>query len=384
MEQKKALIAVNYIGFLHFLWDDIDLLNQRGYKVYAIGDNRKNETHTLEMLMQKHVSFVDARIDSKSPLTGTNMAYYRQVRRLLKGHHFSLIHCHTPIVGLFVRLAARNYRRREGGHGLKVIYTTHGLAYTHLSSKKEYLIYHSIEAFASRLTDAIITINYEDYDNAKKLHCKNVYHINGVGVDIQKYSDVVIDKNEYRKQNGIPNDKLLILSVGELSSRKNHAIIVDALAQLEDKEKYVFGICGRSMAGIGTHEMIQKKADEKGVNVLFLGYRNDIPQLVHCADIGAIPSIREGLGLAGIQTLCAGVPLVGSDVQGIREYVIDGKTGFLCNPYDATSFAKAIEKLSDKEYRDSMKDSCMEVAKKFDKSVSIAQRKTIYDEIIDS
>ena len=380
MGQKKALIAVNYIGFLHFLWDDIDLLNRRGYKVYAIGDNRKNETHTLEILMQKNVSFIDARMDSKNPLTKTNMAYYRQVRQLLKEHHFDLIHCHTPIVGLLVRLAARSCRKQ----GAKVIYTTHGLAYTHLSSKKEYLIYHSIESLASRFTDAIITINYEDYNNAKKLHCRRVYHINGVGVDIQRYHDVVIDRDKYRAQNGIPNDKLLILSVGELSQRKNHVIIVDALAQLENKSNYVFGICGRSMTGKGTQEVIQKRAEEQGVNVMFLGFRKDIPQLVHCADIGAIPSIREGLGLAGVQTLCAGVPLVGSDVQGIREYVIDGKTGFLCNPYDASSFAKAIEKLSNKECRDSMRDSCMEVVKKFDKSISITQRKTIYDEIIGS
>lgn len=258
MGQKKALIAVNYIGFLHFLWDDIDLLNRRGYKVYAIGDNRKNETHTLEILMQKNVSFIDARIDSKSPLTKTNMAYYRQVRQLLKEHHFDLIHCHTPIVGLIVRLAARSYRKQ----GTKVIYTTHGLAYTHLSSKKEYLIYHSIESLASMFTDAIITINYEDYNNAKKLHCGRVYHINGVGVDIQRYHDVVIDRDKYRTQNGIPNDKLLILSVGELSQRKNHAIIVDALAQLENKSNYVFGICGRSMTGKGTREIIQKRAEE--------------------------------------------------------------------------------------------------------------------------
>ena len=118
MKQKKALIAVNFIGFFHFLWDDIDMLNEMGYKVYAMGDNEKQEQHTLKIMEEKNVTFIDAKIDSKSPFTRNNWAYYKKVKGLLREHHFDLVHCHTPIVGLLVRLAARNYRK----HGAKVIY----------------------------------------------------------------------------------------------------------------------------------------------------------------------------------------------------------------------------------------------------------------------
>ena len=55
MKQKKALIAVNFIGFFHFLWDDIDMLNEMGYKVYAMGDNEKQEEHTLKIMEEKNV-----------------------------------------------------------------------------------------------------------------------------------------------------------------------------------------------------------------------------------------------------------------------------------------------------------------------------------------
>lgn len=118
------------------------------------------------------------------------------------------------------------------------------------------------------------------------------------------------------------------------------------------------------------------------MNVKFLGFRDDIPNIVHCADIGAIPSIREGLGLSGIETLSAGVPMIGSDVQGIREYIINGKTGFLCEPFDSKAFAEAIDKLSDKEYRASLRTNCLEIVKKFDKKISVAQREKIYKEIL--
>lgn len=378
MKQKKALIAVNFIGFFHFLWDDIDMLNEMEYKVYAMGDNVKQEQHTLKIMEEKNVTFIDAKIDSKSPFTRNNWAYYKKVNRLLREHHFDLVHCHTPIVGLLVRMAAQNYRK----HGTKVIYTTHGLAYTHLSSRKEYLIYHSIESLASRFCDAIITINKEDFENAKKLHCRNVYHINGVGVDTHRYSCVTIDRNEYRKKLDIPEGKLMVLAIGELSYRKNHTVIVKALAKLKNKADFVYAICGREMTSGGTGDKIRRLSAELGVSTIFLGFRHDIPEVVHCADIGVMPSIREGLGLAGVQMLCGGVPLVGSDVQGIREYTIEGKTGYLCNPNDADAFADRLKKLADENTRRTMMPYCKDIAKQFDKAISIKQRKAIYNQML--
>lgn len=378
MKKKKALIAVNFIGFVNFLWDDIDILNSLGYEITLIGDNSIKGDDALTCLKKKNVKFIDAKIESKSPISKENIKLFFKYVRLLKKEHFDLIHCHTPVVGLYMRFATAICKTS----GTKVIYTTHGLAYTHLSSKKEYLKFHSIESFASRFCDCIITINLEDYNNACKLHCKNVYHINGVGVDISKYRDIKIDKAKYREKLGIPDEKILILSVGELSERKNHIIIVKALSLLSNKSKYIYAICGGKIPGDGTSEAILKLANEKGVAVKLLGYRSDIPEIIHCAEIGAIPSIREGLGLAGIETLCAGIPLVGSDVQGIREYLIDGKTGFLCNPYDVKSFAIAIDRLSNKEYRESLRDNCLNIVKQFDKKISVSQREKIYKEFL--
>ena len=99
-----ALIAANFIGFFHFLWDDVDMLNQMGYKIYAIGDNERNEDYTMKIMAEKNVTFIDAKIDAKSPFTINNIAYYNQVKELLKGLHFDVIHCHTTIVGLLVRI----------------------------------------------------------------------------------------------------------------------------------------------------------------------------------------------------------------------------------------------------------------------------------------
>lgn len=314
-------------------------------------------------------------MDTKSPLKKENGECLKQYRRLIKKNHFKAIVCHTPITGIIVRLASL-------GTGTKVIYVSHGLSWTNLSSAKIKLKFKTVEAIGSLLCDAIVTINTADYNEARKLWAPKVYKINGVGCDISRYSSSDVDRNVIRRSLGVPDDKTLILAVGELSERKNQSVIIRAMATLPDRDKYVFAIAGRHISGSELTESIEREAREGGVDVRLLGFRNDIPALVNSADIGVMPSVREGLGMAGIQMLAAGVPLVGTAVQGIREYVIDGETGYTVqSPYDVKGFADAIVKLSDIRVRKVMEPHCRAKADEFNKEKSLGQRRAIFSEI---
>ena len=201
--KKKALIVVNLAGFLHFLWNDISTLQEMGYEVsVAMNENSAAGPNLIE---------------TKSPISRQNVQAYKQLKLILKQNKYELIHCHTPIVGILTRMAARKERK----DGTTVIYTTHGFAFTDRSSKKSWLVYFTTEKLMSRFCDAIITINHEDYNNAKRMHCPNVYVIPSVGLDNKRFADIKINRDEYRVSFGVkPNDHM-VLSVGELSSRKN-------------------------------------------------------------------------------------------------------------------------------------------------------------------
>lgn len=374
--KKHALIVANLFGFGGFLLHDMELLIQLGYDVtFAAHMNVPGRTETRDKLEQMGVTIVQIDFDSKNPFSKANRTAYHQLKTLLKNRHYDFIHCHTPIAGLLTRLAARRQRKK----GTPVIYTTHGFAFTSRSSRKEKLVYGAIERFGSRCCDAIITINREDYAAAQKMHCKKVYYIHGVGVDTQKFREMQVDRALYREKIGIPSDRIMILSVGELSVRKNHRIIIDAIALLPDKEKYIYVICGNGVDG-GTGNELRSLATEKNVDLRLLGFRRDIPAMIKASDIGAIPSIREGLGLAGIESLAAGVPVVGADVQGIRDYMENGRTGYLCDPYDASAFASAIQKLVTE--RNILATDCRQIAQNFDISVSYAEMRAIYQEML--
>jgi glycosyltransferase involved in cell wall biosynthesis len=373
-QRKKALIITNFIGFIGFLWNDIETLKSMGYEVHFAGYDSDCGEITPKTLENRGIPFFNIEFDSKNPFSLINIFAFNKIKRLLKAQHYDLIHCHTPITGLLTRLAAKSFRRK----GSKIIYTTHGFAFTHLSSWKERMVYSSMERLGSLFCDVIITINKEDYNNAKKMFCKDVRYIHGVGVDFKKYHDVEVDRLALRNQMGIKDDQIMILSVGELSPRKNHQVIIRALSKMKNKNKYVFVLCGKGVGAISTERLLLKTAKETGVNLVMLGFRTDIPQIVACSDMGAIPSIREGLGLAGIQSLCAGIPLIGSSVQGMNDYIMDGETGFKCHPFDQDAFSQSILKLSDAAVRKDMEITCIKMAKAFDVLVSKKQMETIY------
>jgi len=134
-------------------------------------------------------------------------------------------------------------------------------------------------------------------------------------------------------------DKTAVLAVGRLVHYKNQTIIVKALAELPDKDKFVFVVCGHETTSDPVAQELADLSEKGGVQTVFIGFHSDMPEVIAaCADIGVMPSLREGLGMAGLEMLCEGVPLVGSDVQGIREYLKDGVTGFLCNPFSVEDF----------------------------------------------
>ena len=313
---------------------------------------------------------------SRNPLAKDNINAYKQLKDLINFEHFDLIHCHTPTASMMTRLVSQKARKS----GTVVMYTCHGFHFHNASSKKNWLVYYPIEKHLSRYCDYIVTINKEDYNRAKTFHTKNVRYIPSVGVDINKIKRVTVDKAAYKASIGIPADAIMLLSVGEMIERKNHEVIIKALGKLQRKDTY-YVICGKGLL----KDHLKKLAQDLGIakNVIFLGFRKDIAELCNTADFSALPSRIEGLGLAGIEAMAAGVPLVSSNVHGILDYVINGKTGYTLDPNDVYGFARAIDKLaSDKELRLNMRDACLEAVEPFEIYNALNMMWNIYREIL--
>jgi len=372
---RKALIVTALAGFIRsFLTHDIELLQGMGYEVHCAANMDHPGSEGMgEYFFQHNVIFHQVDFSSYKPVSKETLIAFYEMRKLKNEYNFQVVHCHTPIVGVIVRCLFNGRRRR----GCKVIYTTHGFYFHKNSSWKTWFVFYNIENAMSRFCDAIITINREDYRNAQKMRCKRVFHINGVGVDITKYRDIKIDRKEYRKKIGIPIDSIVVLAVGELSKRKNQKVVIEALGIINNPN-VIMVHCGNAMNDSATTEELLKLAIDNKIELKLMGLRNDIPEICKCADIGTISSTREGLGLAGIEMLASGLPIVGSNVHGIVDYIIDGYNGYLANPLSSEDFAAKISILLNKEKRNELSKNCCQSVKKFDCSVSHKQMETIY------
>lgn len=376
---KRVLVVTALARFTKsFLTNDIIMLQKMGYEVHCAANIHHVGAECMPTYFKEmNIIFHQIDFSSSKPLSFETLKAYKQMIELFKREHFDLIHCHTPIAGAIARLAGKKQRKA----GSIVIYTTHGFYFHKHSSKKTWIVFRTIEYMMSRYCDAIITINREDFENAKNLHCKKVFYIPGVGVDTKRFHDVAIDCSAYRKSLGIRDNQLLVLAVGELSQRKNHQVIIKALAKAQIPNA-VFMICGNAMTSANTKKELERLANELGVELMLMGLRDDIPQICKCADIGVMPSTREGLGLSGIEMLAAGLPVVASNVHGIVDYITNGMNGYLCDPFDVDAFAEAIKKLVDSNVRNLMTENCEKAAEPFDVGHSKKAMKEIYFEML--
>lgn len=381
---KKVLIVASVVSFIEwFNKENIQFLKEDMKCEVHVACNfdymddtdvaRTNEY--IEQIKNQGIVLHNIRF-ARNPINLDNVKAYKKLKEIICKENYDLIHCHTPTVSMMTRIAGKKMRKS----GTVIMYTCHGFHFHNSSAKKNWVLYYPAERVLSRFCDYIVTINKEDYERAKKFHCRNVRYIPGVGIDIDKIRNLKIDKERKRASIGVPKDKILMISVGELIERKNHEVIIKALAQINNPDIY-YAIAGKGALKEYLSELVKKCNLEK--QVIFLGFRTDVYELYQIADISAFPSKIEGLGLAGIEALAAGVPLISSNIHGILDYMVDGKTGYMVEPENVCGYAEAIKKLvADPEMRINMRANCSKAAEVFDISNALNAMWNIYKEIL--
>lgn len=310
----------------------------------------------------------------RTPYHPGNLKAYMQLRKLVRKEKYDAIHCNTPIGGLLGRIVGKQC-------GVKnVIYQVHGFHFYKGAPKKNWLLYYPVEKRLARYTDALITINQEDYQLAKeKLKLRNngkVYYVPGVGIDIKQYHTEDTNCEEKRKELNIPPDAFVLLSAGELNANKNNAVIISAMEQLKrDDLHYV-------LCGVGDREnSLRMQAEKAGLqnNVHFLGYRNDIKALYKMADCFVMPSLREGLSRSLMEAMASGLPCVVSKIRGNTDLIQEAKGGFLCETMDVAAYAEKLNCLArNPELREKMGRNNLIAIRKFSIETVTEEIRKIY------
>jgi len=152
-----------------------------------------------------------------------------------------------------------------------------------------------------------------------------------------------VGRDEMRRSLGVPLDVPVVAVIGRLSEQKGHAYLLEALAHTPalDRVHAVF-------AGDGDlRDSLRARAAALGVSsrVHLVGVRRDVGNLLNAIDVFVLPSLWEGLPLALLLAMGAGVPVVATTVSGVPEVVESGRTGLLVEPGDAAALGRALSLL---------------------------------------
>lgn len=297
----------------------------------------------------------------RNPFSLKNLKAYRQILQLYRKEKFQVIHVHTPVAAFITRSALRNEK-------VKIIYTAHGFHFYKGAPVINWILYYTIEKIAARWTDLLVTINNEDYERGKKFILRNngqVKQMHGVGINPKEYCIEDFEDEEYRNKIGVNKDDFLILVLSELNKNKNHIQVINAMDDLKDKNYNIKVICaGKGLLESSLKNKVKKKNLEN--NIKFIGFRNDVKELLNICDCVALFSKREGLGKCLLEGMVNGKALIATNTRGPRELIDNNENGFLVEVGDSKHLAKCIEVLYlNKNLQDKFKERSKEKVKKY-------------------
>lgn len=349
---KKALLVTRVSGFIpQHEMNNVKILQEMGYEVHYAA-NYHTVVYGKDNSRLDGTGIVRHQIDfCRSPFSWQVRVSYRQLKELLLREEFDLIHCHMPMSGVVARLAAQAVRKKTGRR-IPVMYTAHGFHF-YKGAPVSNWIYYPVERYLARYTDRLILINEQDYQRAKKFPIRGkVERTSGVGMRLEKYEDY--QKKDYGtgeadtiyENYGIKPGHGVLISVGELSKRKNHIVMVEAMKKLEDLP-VSYLICGAGEE----EEHLRRRVKELSLEdrVKFAGYVSDVPELLCQSDCFVLPSFQEGLPVAVMEAMAVGLPVIATGIRGITDLLEHKKGGYLVDDWAPEHYADKVRRMFEEQ-----------------------------------
>jgi glycosyltransferase involved in cell wall biosynthesis len=345
MKQIRVIHLSNYdLGLKVHLQNYLRYQKRQGYCVSAI-------SHPGKWLSRDSVVFdrIPVKIMNFKPQISP-LADLRTMIRLIihfRRQRVDIVHTHAIKPGLLGRIAAR-----IAGIPI-VVHTYHGLPFTDTMPALQRMLCVVIERLGSACCDLVLSQNQKDIEFVlrKKLCPSNKIAHLGNGIDLSRFDPNIIPNDKLRalrRDLGIQEDEQVIGIISRWEMQKGIREFLQAASYLKSmgfKQKYLMvgAFEAHKPSAISAAELIRNYGLEK--DIIALGYREDIPELISLMDIAVLPSYREGFPRFIMESAALGKPIVATRVRGILETVQDGVTGLLVPARDGTKLAEGILKL---------------------------------------
>jgi glycosyltransferase involved in cell wall biosynthesis len=293
------------------------------------------------------------------------------IARLVRERRIDILHVHGYAAADFGRLAARLT-------GAKLV------LHEHFADPRMPAYQSLADRLLAGFTDAAIAVSGSTRDFLVRQRHVPAPKVRLIwnGAPLEEFAPVPRERAlRVRRELGLPEDALVIGTIGRLNEQKGHRYLLDAA-------RSVFARSDARLLIAGDGDLLQAlraQAAELGIaeRVVFAGHRADVPELLGAIDVFAISSNYEGTPLTLFEAMAAGKPIVSTAVDGCREVIEDGRNGLLTTVRDASGLAEALLRvLHDPSLRARLAAAALEDSKRYDVAECVRRMEALYDELM--
>lgn len=351
-------------------------LDKGKYSIFLFTANEGpllNDALVIDGLCVKTSLFLERKINFFK-----DFAALLEIYSFIRENNIDIVHTHSSKAGIIGRLAARLAKVKI------IIHTVHGWPFNDYQAFIARYVYVWLERLAARFSDKLIVVS--GFDKGKGLK-------NRIG-DNSKYTLIYygilfenFGRNEYNINNirGPLGLRINDLTVGMIACFKPQKSPQDFIKLASLIGEVIPGIKFILIGDGVLREKIEDLIARRGLKnqVLLLGWRRDIPEILHTIDIFVLTSLWEGLPISVLEAMASAKPVVATDTGGIREIISENKTGFMVKPGDINSMAEKLKLLlTNAKLRDEIgRDARHSLGSVFSLEAMVRQTQDLYDNL---
>ncbi|OGS08685.1 MAG: hypothetical protein A2270_01585 [Elusimicrobia bacterium RIFOXYA12_FULL_51_18] len=262
-----------------------------------------------------------------------------ELRDIIRAEAPLIVHTHSSKAGILGRLAAR-----LAGTPV-IVHTFHGFGFHERQHPLKKRLFILLEKFCALFSDALIFVSNSNMSYARDygLCDRGGCSIIRSGIPLKNYP-ARPDRAAKRRELGVPEDALLIVSIGNLKPQKNPGHFIAAAKRLTGAHKNaVFMLVGGGEELEAARALAKKSGLEH--RLLFPGWRHDSAEILAAADIFTLTSLWEGLPRSLVEAISTGLPSVCYKTDGVADLLYDGINGYTMDPGDIDTFCLRLKEL---------------------------------------
>ena len=256
----------------------------------------------------------------------------RRIRSLVEERGYPVVHAHGLRAGIDAALAAKNADAR-------VIVTIHNLVRPEVAGRVKAVLYKPAERLVVKLADRILAVSRDIAAQLSRYAETGLIEVTHLGVE--PVTTPTVDAGAVKRELGLGPDDPLVATASRLSAQKALHVMLEAMVLVD---------ATLAIAGEGPLSgSLKARAAELGISqrTRFLGFREDVAELIAGADVFCLSSVWEGVPLAAMEAVQLGTPVVATDVGGTGELIEDRVSGRLVPPGDPAALAAAVTEVLD-------------------------------------